>query len=127
MQVGGSGGSSFMAHGVQYEDEARVKYEAMAGERVLEYGLMIHPDPALSWLGASPDGVTETTGQLLEVKWYASHTSLALLPHIASSIKSLLHVLAAFKAYEVSARLLTTSVLATPGTPSPPAADAARF
>jgi putative phage-type endonuclease len=57
--------SGFMNHGVAYEDEARQKYMDMTGEVVHEFGLLIHPD--LPWLGASPDGITES-GKLVEIK-----------------------------------------------------------
>lgn len=63
-----SGGSSAMAHGVKYEDEARVKYEALTGDRVLEFGLMTHPDPDLAWLGGSPDGVSAERDRIVEIK-----------------------------------------------------------
>lgn len=58
-------GNMFTAHGVKYEDEARVKYEATSGETVHEFGLLLHPE--LPWLGASPDGVTES-GKVVEIK-----------------------------------------------------------
>jgi putative phage-type endonuclease len=57
--------SPFMAHGVKYEDEARRIYEEKTGEEVLEFGLLIHP--VLTWLGASPDGVTKS-GKVVEIK-----------------------------------------------------------
>lgn len=57
--------SPAMAHGVKYEGEAREKYEAMSGEEVLEFGLLIHPE--LTWLGASPDGITKS-GKMVEIK-----------------------------------------------------------
>jgi len=57
--------SSIMNHGVVHEDEARQKYMDMTGEIVHEFGLLIHQE--YPWLGASPDGVTES-GKLVEIK-----------------------------------------------------------
>lgn len=57
--------SGIMNHGVLYEDEARQKYMDMTGDVVHEFGLLIHPEHP--WLGASPDGVTES-GKLVEIK-----------------------------------------------------------
>lgn len=55
----------FVAHGQKYEDEARDWASAALGEVVLEVGLVRHE--TLSWLAASPDGVT-LTGKLMEIK-----------------------------------------------------------
>ena len=58
-------GNAATRHGDLYEDEARIKYEEMYGEKVHELGLL--PHPTIDFLGGSPDGVTES-GRLLEIK-----------------------------------------------------------
>ena len=58
-------GNNATAHGIKYEDEARVKYENEYNEKVHELGLCQHK--IHDWLGASPDGVTES-GKLVEIK-----------------------------------------------------------
>lgn len=52
-------------HGNKYEDEARDIYCEKYGEVCHEIGL--HPHPLHTWLGGSPDGITES-GKLLEIK-----------------------------------------------------------
>jgi putative phage-type endonuclease len=51
-------GNAATRHGEKYEDEARILYEERHGEVVHELGLCPHPEH--SWLGGSPDGVTES-------------------------------------------------------------------
>ena len=58
-------GNIFTEHGIKYEDEARELYESRSGRKVLEFGLILHPD--LPHFGASPDGIT-TCGRLVEIK-----------------------------------------------------------
>ena len=58
-------GNSATRHGELYEDEARILYEQRYGEVVHELGLV--PHPIHTWLGGSPDGVTES-GKLVEIK-----------------------------------------------------------
>jgi putative phage-type endonuclease len=48
-----------------YEDVAIEKYSEICNKKVLSFGLLIHPE--YSWIGGSPDGITED-GILLEVK-----------------------------------------------------------
>jgi putative phage-type endonuclease len=48
-----------------YEDVAIEKYSEIYDKKVLSFGLLIHPE--YSWIGGSPDGITED-GILLEVK-----------------------------------------------------------
>lgn len=55
----------FTAHGQKYEDEARDLMVEALGEKVLDFGLLVHPEH--SWLAASPDGIT-TTGKCVEIK-----------------------------------------------------------
>lgn len=55
----------YTAHGVKYEDEARMRFEAKEGIKVIEFGLLLHPQHP--WLGASPDGITED-GKAVEIK-----------------------------------------------------------
>ncbi len=52
-------------HGNKYEDEARDIYCAKYNEVAHEIGL--HPHPKYTWLGGSPDGITES-GKLIEIK-----------------------------------------------------------
>ena len=52
-------------HGNKYEEEARDIYCEKTGEVCHEIGL--HPHPQHSWLGGSPDGLTES-GKLIEIK-----------------------------------------------------------
>lgn len=54
-----------MNHGVVHEDMARQEYEKFTGEVVHEVGLIRHRE--YDFLGASPDGITES-GKLLEIK-----------------------------------------------------------
>jgi hypothetical protein len=58
-------GNEATRHGEKYEDEARILYEQRHGEVVHELGLCPHPEH--TWLGGSPDGVTES-GKLVEIK-----------------------------------------------------------
>lgn len=58
-------GNIYTEHGVKYEDEARRLFEMATGEKVLEFGLLVHPEH--TWLAASPDGVTRT-GKCVEIK-----------------------------------------------------------
>lgn len=52
-------------HGIKYEPIALNLYERFQATKVHEVGLYIHPK--FTWLGASPDGITET-GKLVEIK-----------------------------------------------------------
>lgn len=56
----------FVRHGQKYEDEAVAYFEQFVGEKVFEKGLVIHPTEP--WIGASPDGICEKSGRLLEIK-----------------------------------------------------------
>jgi predicted phage-related endonuclease len=38
-----------MQFGIDYEDEARIKFEEATGEKVHEFGLILHP--TIQWLG----------------------------------------------------------------------------
>lgn len=58
-------GNAATEHGNKYEDEARDIYCEKYGEVAHEIGLYPHPEH--SWLGGSPDGITES-GKLLEIK-----------------------------------------------------------
>lgn len=58
-------GNIFCAHGIRLEDEARDLAAAALGVKIMDVGLLVHPD--LPWLGASPDGVT-TCGRAVEIK-----------------------------------------------------------
>ena len=51
--------------GCDNEDPVRERAMQAIGEVAWEVGLVVHPD--LPWLGASPDGVTNT-GRLIEIK-----------------------------------------------------------
>jgi len=58
-------GNEATRHGEKYEDEARILYEERHNEVVHELGLC--PHPKYSFLGGSPDGVSES-GKLVEIK-----------------------------------------------------------
>lgn len=58
-------GNAATAHGNKYENVARDMYCEKYGEVAHEIGL--RPHPLYSWLGGSPDGITES-GKLLEIK-----------------------------------------------------------
>jgi putative phage-type endonuclease len=52
-------------HGQKYEQVATDLYKKKTGKDVLEFGLIRHPE--LSWLAASPDGITPD-GVMIEIK-----------------------------------------------------------
>jgi len=58
-------GNAATQHGNKYEDVARDIYCEKYGEVCHEIGL--HPHPEFTWLGGSPDGITES-GKLVEIK-----------------------------------------------------------
>lgn len=58
-------GNNATKWGQKYENVACQIYEKRHGVNVLEFGLL--PHPSISWLGASPDGIT-TNGIMLEIK-----------------------------------------------------------
>lgn len=58
-------GNAATFHGNKYEDIARDIYCEKYGEVCHEIGL--HPHPKYTWLGGSPDGITES-GKLVEIK-----------------------------------------------------------
>jgi len=54
-----------MRHGVKYEPVANMIYARRNGVRIIDFGLIQHPE--YSFLGASPDGITED-GIMVEIK-----------------------------------------------------------
>lgn len=58
-------GNIFTQWGIKYEEVANMIYMAKKNCNVIEYGLV--PHPSISFLGASPDGITEE-GVMLEIK-----------------------------------------------------------
>jgi putative phage-type endonuclease len=65
-KVSGTFTGNFMTQwGQNNEDQVRDRAMRALGETAWDVGLVVHPD--LPWLGASPDGVTNT-GRLIEIK-----------------------------------------------------------
>ncbi len=58
-------GNQWTKWGVKYEPVITEIYEKSEGCEVLEFGLM--PHPTIKWLGASPDGITDTL-KMIEIK-----------------------------------------------------------
>lgn len=59
-------------HGQKYEDAVRDRFDEILGTKTEEFGLLVHSDVhgkehGLDWLGASPDGITNT-GAMVEIK-----------------------------------------------------------
>jgi putative phage-type endonuclease len=58
--------SPSVVHGTRYEVVACTIYETREQETVIGFGLMPHPN--IPFIGASPDGITQRTGRMLEIK-----------------------------------------------------------
>ena len=71
-----------MTWGCRFEDFACATYEIEHATRIVEYGLLIHPDD--KWLGASPDGITEY-GVLLEIKCPSSRKRVEIDKRVADA------------------------------------------
>lgn len=65
-----------MMRGTELEPQARVMYEIVTGNAVVETGF--HPHPTIEMSGASPDGLVKETG-LVEIKVPNSATHIATL------------------------------------------------
>lgn len=68
-------GNFMTQHGEKYEDRAREIYEQRSGEKVIEFGCLSYHEvhgadaPAkYALLAGSPDGVTQDTAKLIEIK-----------------------------------------------------------
>jgi putative phage-type endonuclease len=68
--------SAAMMHGVDTEPQARMAYELMTGETVVETGFI--PHPTIAGFGASPDGLVGSDG-LIEIKCPNSATHIETL------------------------------------------------
>jgi len=60
-------GNHMTEHGNKYEHVALEKYEALTGEKVVEFGLLESINPGEEYLAGSPDGIT-ASGRLIEIK-----------------------------------------------------------
>lgn len=58
-------GSSATFFGEKYEEVSNVLYTKNSGEKVDEYGILLHSEHP--WLGGSPDGISES-GKAIEIK-----------------------------------------------------------
>jgi len=79
-KVSGTFTGNFMTrHGQMHEDMVRDRFAAHMGVECYDVGLLVHAD--LPWLGASPDGVTNT-GALIEIKCPWKRTPIpGVVPH----------------------------------------------
>ena len=68
--------SAAMLHGTETEPQARMAYELMTGEAVVETGFV--PHPTIAGFGASPDGLVGSDG-LIEIKCPNSATHIETL------------------------------------------------
>lgn len=59
-------GNIFTKWGQENEDQVRDRLCGIIGENALDFGLLVHPE--LDWLGASPDGICERSGFMIEIK-----------------------------------------------------------
>ena len=71
-------GNKYTEWGVKYEPIATMIYEQRNNVRVIEFGLM--PHPTISFLGASPDGITPE-GMMLEIKCPPVRVITGIIPH----------------------------------------------
>ena len=69
--------SAAMEWGTEQEKFARIRYEADTGYFVDEAEFYTHP--TIKWLGASPDGLLNDTGGLLEIKCPNTQTHLGYM------------------------------------------------
>jgi len=72
-------------HGQAHEDWVRDRFDEIMGTKTEEFGLLVHadvhgPENGLSWLGASPDGITDT-GALVEIKCPYRRVITDEIPH----------------------------------------------
>jgi len=65
-----------MAHGTEFEPQARMKYESVTGRIVLETGFVNHK--TVAGVGGSPDGVIDDDG-LIEIKAPTTRTHCQIL------------------------------------------------
>lgn len=86
-------GNEATEHGNKYEMEAILKYEALSGEKCLEFGLLESINPGEEYLAGSPDGIT-ASGRLIEVKcpWRRVPTSVVPEMYIYQ-VQFLMHTL----------------------------------
>jgi len=73
-----------MQHGIDTEAQARMAYEVNTGNFVDQTGFIRHP--TIKWVGASPDGLIETDGNL-EIKCPHTKTHLQTLKAQKAPIK----------------------------------------
>lgn len=86
-------GNTATFHGEEYEDIAREMYDKERGQKTHEIGLC--PHPIHTWLGGSPDGVTES-GRLVEIKCPLSRKidKDGKIPHhYMAQVQLLMHIL----------------------------------
>ena len=76
-RVADSFSSAAMEWGTEQEPFARMRYAATTGRIVDEAEFYTHP--TIKWLGASPDGLLNDTGGLLEIKCPNTQTHLGYL------------------------------------------------
>ena len=76
-RVADSFSSAAMEWGTEQEPYARTRYAAVTGRIVDEAEFYTHP--TIKWLGASPDGLLNDTGGLLEIKCPNTQTHLGYM------------------------------------------------
>lgn len=83
--------SAAMQWGTDTEPQARMAYELMTGETVVETGFVLHP--RIKFFGASPDGLVGSDG-LIEIKCpnTATHIDTLLFEKVPSKYITQMHV-----------------------------------
>lgn len=83
--------SAAMQWGTDTEPQARMAYELMTGETVVETGFVLHP--RIKFFGASPDGLVGSDG-LIEIKCpnTATHIDTLLSEKVPSKYITQMHV-----------------------------------
>jgi putative phage-type endonuclease len=61
-------GNEFTRWGTKYEPIATRIYERRTGKKIIDFGCMRHPAPENFFLGASPDGISDSDFVMLEIK-----------------------------------------------------------
>lgn len=61
-------GNEYTRWGTKYEPIATRIYERRTGKKIIDFGCMRHPAPENFFLGASPDGISDSDFVMLEIK-----------------------------------------------------------